>query len=522
MRRTVRLPNWQGGGGPPVFSADGKMISVYASFFNMVYLIHTEGDERVTTITRPHTRTVDTVAFTPDGKRLLSTGTAPLPPGPDGEPRWKNEVFLWDVRDGQKVGEWPLPDSAPAGCGLAFTSRGEQMLTVHNDRILVWDFAKQSILRTIDGLTIRNPTKARVSVDPLDRIVAVDDYSSYVWLWDLASGKPLLTTGKHHQGDLLSAAWSADGKQIATGDSRGEVWLWNAESGQRSGRFNGQKSRVWNLAYLAGGSQLLLCGDEPEGNGSGSLRWHETSSGKLQRELRSPGRIRRFAVSPDGKQIAVAGTFTSAAPAGPFASPPGSIALLESDSGRLLRALRGHKGRNIALCWSPGGKELVSVNEDTTLERHNVATGHVTAEWKLEHLGRDRAGKVEPGGLSHSVFLNSGAGVITAGSLQEIYGWGTTTGIKHWTIKTKARAIRSLALAPDQKMLACIASEGDDAGKTLLLYDSAAQRELTRYDLGRENCDRLVFSPDGSRILVAFLDGTALVYDVSAAWNKVE
>ena len=44
--------------------------------------------------------------------------------------------------------------------------------------------------------------------------------------------------------------------------------------------------------------------------------------------------------------------------------------------------------------------------------------------------------------------------------------------------------------------------------KTLRLYDIATERKLAHYDLGIENGDRLVFSPDGGSLLIGFYDGT--------------
>ena len=520
VRRTVKLPNWSGNGSRPTFSPDGKTVALSNMGANSLNLILVERDEPVTVVRPAHGFVVDSVTFAPDGERLFSTGTARLPPAPDGAHRWKTEVFLWDAR-GQKLGEWPLPDGLPSGCGLAFTSRGEQMVSVHQDRMLVWDTAKQSILRTIEVRPVWNPSLARVSVDPTDQLVAVDDCANYVRIWDLATGKPRLATDQHHQGIPLAAAWSPDGKSIATGDNRGETCLWNADSGLRVSRFLGPP---WgHLAYLPGGSQLLLAGVTPGDSGTGILQWRETESGKLLREQKLAGRIRRFSLSPDGRLLAIDGSLVAPAAADPFASQPGAVAILESATGKLHRTLAGHAGRNVALGWTPEGKEIVTVSEDTVLRRTNVATGQVTADWKLEHLARERAtGKLVPGWLGHAVFLKSGEGVVTSGDLCELYGWGTTTGVKHWTINTEAKWIRGLALSPDQKVVACIAKDGDNANHSLRLYDIAARRELKRFDLGRENCDRIVFSPDGTRLLVAFYDGTSLVYDVSAALNKVE
>ena len=84
-------------------------------------------------------------------------------------------------------------------------------------------------------------------------------------------------------------------------------------------------------------------------------------------------------------------------------------------------------------------------------------------------------------------------------------------------MKTAAAFFRGLAISPDESIVAVIASDGDAKAKTLRLYDIATERKLAHYDLGIENGDRLVFSPDGGSLLIGFYDGTALVFDVVAA-----
>ena len=91
-------------------------------------------------------------------------------------------------------------------------------------------------------------------------------------------------------------------------------------------------------------------------------------------------------------------------------------------------------------------------------------------------------------------------------------------GQQLWTIPTKARYFRCIALSPDERMAACITTtSGNRQPLGLRLFDLTARREIAQFDLGLEACDRAVFSPDGRRVLVGFYDGTALVYDVSEA-----
>jgi WD40 repeat protein len=522
VRRTSKLAELRRGSSKCAYSPDGTKIAISSFGGGSIFFVDPNSDEPPTVIRKAHSFTLECIAFTPDGKRLFSTGTAKLPAAADGTPQWRTEVHIWDVAEQRKLGVWPLPDGMPPGCGLAFSSTGEQMVTIHKDRILVWDTARQSVIRTIDGLAIRNPSLASVAVDAQDKFVAVADHTNYVRIWELATGKPHLSTDQHHQGNTLAVAWSPNGRQIATGDMLGEVCLWDAETGRRSRSFRGPEWGVWHLVLSRDGSQLILGGDEPEGKKpgvGGSLRWHESSTGKLLREHPAANRVRHFSLSPNGQVLALQSMFLADA----FAEAQETVELLSSQTGAKQGELRGHRGRLVAMGWSAERKEFLSLSQDTSLVRTNVAKGQVVAATKLEHLTRDpRTGELIPGSIAHAVFQHAGDGVVSCGGLQEIYGWNVESGAKRWTIASEARWIRGLALSPDERVVACIASDGDNTGHTLRLYSIAAQKELVRFDLGRELCDRAVFSPDGNRIAVGFYDGTALVYDVSAAWNKVE
>jgi WD40 repeat protein len=47
------------------------------------------------------------------------------------------------------------------------------------------------------------------------------------------------------------------------------------------------------------------------------------------------------------------------------------------------------------------------------------------------------------------------------------------------------------------------------------------RRELLHLNLEEENAYSMAFSPDGSKLVTGFESGTALVWDVSPAWEKI-
>jgi WD40 repeat protein len=354
--------------------------------------------------------------------------------------------------------------------------------------------------------------------------VAVDDRQNYVRIWELATGKPVLSTEQHHQAGVQAADWSPDGTRIATGGMDGEVRVWDAGSGEPLVRFRGPDWGVFSLRYTPDATQLVVCGDQPGlflpriGSAvSGPVRWHDAESGQRLREESLIARARLLTPSPDWSLIAVA---TNSVPApgdhlGEGIAPP-AVRILDGKTGKELGRCDLVKGEASALAWSADGRTIL-VADGAKIIQINARSLKATTETILPHLREDRTTKLlVESGFHRATFLRHGAGILTTSGLREFYGWKLPSGEKHWTIKTDDLHYRALVPSPDERMVAALCTTLDQSLR-LRLFDVTSRRLITSFDLGRETAERVVFSPDGSRILVGFYDGTALVYDVAAA-----
>jgi WD40 repeat protein len=189
-----------------------------------------------------HTDGIQAVAFSPDGKQVLSGSK-------------DQTIRLWDVATRKELRSFA--DVADATRGLAFSPDGKQVLSSHQsagDGLLrLWDVQTGKELRRFKGHT-REVTA--VFFLPGGRTILSAGMDGTVREWELASGKELRRL--EHAGGINSAALSADGKRLLTaGHGDTFVRLWDLASGREIHCFRGHHTRVLGVAFAPDGKRIL-------------------------------------------------------------------------------------------------------------------------------------------------------------------------------------------------------------------------------------------------------------------------
>jgi WD40 repeat protein len=116
-------------------------------------------------------------------------------------------------------------------------------------------------------------------------------------------------------------AWSPDGARLASG-SRGELFVWEAQSGERLYTLNEPSEMVNALAWSPNGAVLVSASND------GMLRWWDLQRGECVRVRKAhQGAIQSLKRSPDGILLASCGD-------------DGAIQVWDLTSGMHVRTLR--------------------------------------------------------------------------------------------------------------------------------------------------------------------------------------
>ena len=291
-----------------------------------------------------------------------------------------------------------------------------------------------------------------------------------VLLVDALSGKDVAAIPT---GDAYTLALSPDGRTLATTQFDGIIRLWDVPAGKELPRLPEHQTAVRNVSFLGAGKSLAtVCVDE-------TVHLWDTATGRhlstIPKELHSF--LRRGLASTAGRVVSPDGTLVA------VTDFKNTIRLLDARTGEEVRKIIDEavgKPRAIsAIAFSPDGRVLASGGG---------------AFWS-PGLG---AGPVPENGVRRF-------DVATGRPLSKIVSEPQLAGYYR---------VNSLAFSPDGRFLAI-----NEFGVVSLREAATGARLAFLYEVGNTVL-HLEFSPDGERMATALHDGSALVWDCKPlAWK---
>jgi WD40 repeat protein len=231
-----------------------------------------------------HTRGVQAVAISPDGRYLVSGGD-------------DDELRYWELATGNQVKSFK--GHANQVWSVAFGPEGKTILSGAEDLTArLWDVEKGKEIRQLTGHTDA-VNRVALTFDGKRALSAGDD--KLVIVWDVESGKQLKKLEGHAKA-VWGAAFSKDGSRVVSGGLDNICIVWDTKSGEALKKFEGHTDGVLTVAVAPDGKHAVSAGKD------GIVRYWEMETGKeLRRFEGHTGTVYSVALSADGRRLLTAG-----------------------------------------------------------------------------------------------------------------------------------------------------------------------------------------------------------------------
>lgn len=162
--------------------------------------------------------------------------------------------------------------------------------------VRLWDARTGALARTLGA---RSGGFASVSFSRGGRVLAACKPEGDVCAWECATGRVLLRASSRIRPTLVAVDDAGTRLAAATALAGGAIETWDLATGDRP-RSRGHEGKVAQIAFTPDGEGIVSAAED------GSVRTWETASGRLlERYDVRPGATPRFALSGDGRVVAI-------------------------------------------------------------------------------------------------------------------------------------------------------------------------------------------------------------------------
>ena len=479
-----------------------------------------------------HALGTSSLAFSPDGNTLATAAGVLRVAGGTPLTRFvrqteRGDVTLWDLRTGRATTTFEAHQGDVLS--LAFSPDGSKLVTGGVDRVAKIWFVTQSGENLTMTLDLGHPAIG-VAFSPDGRNIATGDWSGFLRIWDADTGSRLVVVDAHI-GPITCVRYSPDGRSLVTTGHDQLVRLWDAASGEATSTIRGHTDAVWAAAFSPDGATLATVTRD----GAVKL-WNLTREqqfdGLFNANRNDPPMNYTVAFSPDGKLLATSGQVVEIwdfvagvklrtlenyrdgdicvafSPDGKTLAAAGSSGVLRlwvTDTWKLAAKLTGHPGKIWSLEFSPDGRLLATGGEEGIIKLWDINSRKEQLTIEVEER-RVCSVRFTPDGLrlAASCFSDWEAPKRKPSYIRQ---WDVETGQE---LAPFAKAGTDLvAFSADGKF----AASGDS--RIVRLWQTDPPRLVRAMPGHMDLIYNGTFSPDGKTLATASWDGTARLWHVA-------
>ncbi len=283
-----------------------------------------------------------------------------------------------------------------------------------------------------------------------------------------------------HDDAVLCAAYSPDGKTIASGGKDRRVILWDAGTGTIR-RTLALPQEVRAVAFLRDGAGLLTA------SGITVRLWDLHTGQEMRRFSGHAGAVAGLAVLADGRRFASAGKDKT-------------IRVWELQSGQTVQRLARHTGEVAALC-AMGEDSLASGSRDQTIRLWDLRSGQETSAIATR------------GGAVFGLAVSRDGELALSGHFDTVCRlWDLRTGQEIRRFLGHKQMVSAVTLTPDETRFV---SAGQD--HIVRLWNLENGCELACLQEHKAGVYAVAVSPDGTRLLTAGADKLLGVWELPPA-----
>jgi eukaryotic-like serine/threonine-protein kinase len=357
------------------------------------------------------------------------------------------------------------------------------------------------------------------------RLLATWTWDNVLRVWDARTGASLAALTGNRDG-ISQAAFSPDALRIVSASHNGLIHIWQTKTGATPAILSGHEGAVLSVAWSPDGRHIVSAGSDKtvrvwtaNGRPGATLRGHDDA-------------VNAVVYSPDGRTII-------------SASADRTLRVWDVASGQGVAVLNGHTDAVRSVGISADGRRIVSGSTDGTVRVWQTPqvrpftlpqswwASHVAASADLNRIATVAGGTVQVWSQGSADAIasvvgpefgsyDSSSGALSMSADGRRVVWNTGDGaIRAWNVGEPnaavlgrhGRSVTALAMSPDGTRVASAAVE-DTERHTVRIWDVESARPLhVLTQPGR--IDALVFSPDGKR-LAGGVDTSLIVWDAES------